>query len=215
MPSTAIDSFLFGNFFSSEPMRQVFSDDNRIRKYLDFEAALATVQGRLGIIPADAAAEIAANCTLDRIDMVKLRAQTERAGSPVLGMVQQLAAACRDGRGEYCHWGATTQDVTDTAIHVAGPRSAGSHRRRSGRSVRFACGARAAPSRHADGRTKLSAARGADHVRIQDGRSPVSNRASPPASHRNVAARAGRRVLSGAVGTLASLQAADSTRRRR
>ncbi len=43
MPSTAIDSFLFGNFFSSEPMRQVFSDDNRIRKYLDFEAALATV----------------------------------------------------------------------------------------------------------------------------------------------------------------------------
>jgi 3-carboxy-cis,cis-muconate cycloisomerase len=115
MPSTAIDSSLFGSFFSSEPMRRVFSDENRIRKYLDFEAALSTVQGRLGIIPADAAAEIAANCRLDKIDMVKLRAQTERAGSPVLGMVQQLAAACRDGLGEYCHWGATTQDVTDTA----------------------------------------------------------------------------------------------------
>ncbi len=115
MPSTAIDSSLFGNAFSSEPMRKVFSDENRIRKYVQFEAALATVQGRLGIIPADAAAEIAANCALDKIDMDKLRKDTERIGSPVLGLVQQLAAACRDGLGEYCHWGATTQDVTDTA----------------------------------------------------------------------------------------------------
>ena len=115
MPSTAIDSSLFGNFFSSEAMREVFSDENRVRKYLDVEAALATVQGRLGIIPADAAAEIAANCALDKIDMHKLSTQTERAGSPVLGLVQQLAAACKDGLGEYCHWGATTQDVTDTA----------------------------------------------------------------------------------------------------
>jgi len=115
MPSTAIDSSLFGNYFSSEAMREVFSDENRIRKYLDIEAALATVQGRLGIIPADAAAEIAANCVLDKIDMDKLRMQTERLGSPVLGLVQQLAAACKDGLGEYCHWGTTTQDVTDTA----------------------------------------------------------------------------------------------------
>src|SRR5450631_1937985 len=115
MPSTAIDSSLFGNYFSSEAMREVFSDENRIRKYLDIEAALATVQGRLGIIPSDAAAEIAANCVLDRIDMNRLSAQTERAGSPVVGLVQQLSAACKDGLGEYCHWGATTQDVTDTA----------------------------------------------------------------------------------------------------
>ncbi len=115
MPSTAIDSSLFGNFFSSESMRDVFSDASRIRKYLQVEAALATVQGRLGIIPGDAAAEIAAQCVLDKIDMDRLRAQTERAGSPVLGLVQQISALCRDGLGEYCHWGATTQDVTDTA----------------------------------------------------------------------------------------------------
>jgi 3-carboxy-cis,cis-muconate cycloisomerase len=115
MPSTAIDSSLLGNSFSSAPMRRVFSDENRIQKYLDFEAGLATVQGRLGIIPADAAAEIAANCMLDKIDFNKLRTATERIGSPVLGLVQQLAARCSDGLGEYCHWGATTQDVTDTA----------------------------------------------------------------------------------------------------
>jgi 3-carboxy-cis,cis-muconate cycloisomerase len=115
MPSTAIDSSLFGNSFSSEPMRAIFSDENRIQKYLEFEAALATVQGRLGIIPTEAAAEIAANCTLDKIDMQQLARDTERIGSPVLGLVRQLSAACRDGLGEYCHWGATTQDVTDTA----------------------------------------------------------------------------------------------------
>jgi 3-carboxy-cis,cis-muconate cycloisomerase len=115
MPSTAIDSSLLGNAFSSEPMRKVFSDENRVRKYLEFEAALATVQGRLGIIPVDAAAEIAAHCRFDRIDMDELRRETERIGSPVLGLVHQLAAACKDGLGEYCHWGATTQDVTDTA----------------------------------------------------------------------------------------------------
>ena len=115
MPSTAIDSSLFGSAFSSEPMRKIFSDENRVRKYLEFEAALATVQGRLGIIPADAAAEIAAHCVLDKVDMNELRRETERIGSPVLGLVHQLAAACKDGLGEYCHWGATTQDVTDTA----------------------------------------------------------------------------------------------------
>jgi 3-carboxy-cis,cis-muconate cycloisomerase len=115
MAATAIDSSLFGNFFSSEAMREVFSDETRVRKYLDVEAALATVQGRLGIIPADAAAEIAANCVLDKIDLIKLRAQTERAGSPVIGLVQQISANCKDGLGEYCHWGATTQDLTDTA----------------------------------------------------------------------------------------------------
>src|SRR3989441_4342689 len=115
MPSTIIDSAIFGNIFSTAEMRKVFSDENRTQKYLDIEAALAKVQGRLGIIPADAAAEIVRNCTLDKIDMDKLRAQTERIGYPVLGVVQQLVAACANNLGEYCHWGATTQDITDTA----------------------------------------------------------------------------------------------------
>ena len=41
--------------------------------------------------------------------------QTERIGYPILGVVSQLNALCRDKLGEYCHWGATTQDITDTA----------------------------------------------------------------------------------------------------
>src|SRR4029079_17901434 len=51
----------------------------------------------------------------DQIDMAKLRQQTERIGYPIRGVVSQLNALCRDKLGEYCHWGATTQDITDTA----------------------------------------------------------------------------------------------------
>ena len=96
-------------------MRQVWSDENRTQKYLDIEAALAKVQGGLGLIPQEAADEIVSHCRLDQIDMAKLRQQTERIGYPILGVVSQLNALCRDKLGEYCHWGATTQDITDTA----------------------------------------------------------------------------------------------------
>lgn len=115
MPSTIIDSSIFQGIFSSDAMRKVWSDENRTQKYLDVEAALAKVQGRLGLIPQEAADEIVSHCHLDQIDMVKLRAQTERIGYPILGVVSQLNALCRDKLGEYCHWGATTQDITDTA----------------------------------------------------------------------------------------------------
>src|SRR5919112_5831816 len=115
MPASIIDSAIFGDIFSTEAMRAVWSDENRTRKYLDIEAALARVQARLGIIPQEAADEIVRNCTIDKIDMDKLRQQTERIGYPVLGVVSQLNALCRDKLGEYCHWGATTQDITDTA----------------------------------------------------------------------------------------------------
>jgi 3-carboxy-cis,cis-muconate cycloisomerase len=115
MSSTIVDSAIFGNIFSTPAMRAVFSDENRTRKYLEIEAALARVQARLGIIPENAAREIERNCTIDKIDMEKLRIQTERIGYPVLGVVQQLVELCDDGLGEWCHWGATTQDITDTA----------------------------------------------------------------------------------------------------
>src|SRR6266513_2788942 len=115
MTATAIDSTVFRHIFSSESMRQVFSDENRVQCYLDIEAALARVQARLGLIPQRAADEITAKCTLDIIDMDKLRSKTELIGYPVLPVVQQLVAACTDQLGEYCHWGATTQDITDTA----------------------------------------------------------------------------------------------------
>ncbi len=115
MPTSLIDSAVFRDIFSTEPMRRVFSDENRVQKYLDFEGALARAQARLGIIPQEAADEINRHCNAAEIDFAKLKTQTERIGYPVLPVVQQLVALCRDGLGEWCHWGATTQDITDSA----------------------------------------------------------------------------------------------------
>ncbi len=115
MSAGIIDSTIFGNIFNTDAMRSVWSDENRTTKYLDIERALAKVQGKLGIIPQEAADEIIRNCEFAKIDMVKLREQTERIGYPVLGVVSQINTLCRDKLGEYCHWGATTQDITDTA----------------------------------------------------------------------------------------------------
>jgi 3-carboxy-cis,cis-muconate cycloisomerase len=115
MPTSLIDSTVFRDIFSTEAMRRVFSDENRVQKYLDFEAALARAQGRLGIIPKEAAEEICKHCDVGEMDFQKLKVQTEKIGYPVLPVVQQLVALCRDGLGEWCHWGATTQDITDSA----------------------------------------------------------------------------------------------------
>jgi len=115
MPATIIDSTIFRNMFSTPAMRDIWSDAYRTARYLDVERALAQVQGRLGIIPQAAADEIVKHCDIANIDMEKLRQQTERVGSPILPVVSQLNALCRDGLGEYCHWGATTQDIMDTA----------------------------------------------------------------------------------------------------
>src|ERR1700748_1932471 len=115
MPTSAIDSAVFRDIFSTEAMPRVFSDENRIQKYLDFEAGLARAQARLGIIPQNACDEILRQCDVAAYDMAKIKSQTERIGYPVLPVVQQLVALCRDGLGEWCHWGATTQDITDSA----------------------------------------------------------------------------------------------------
>ena len=115
MPSTILDSAVFRDIFTTPAMRHVWSDENRVQKYLDFEAALARAQSRLGIIPKNAAAEIVRHCEAKQIDMAKLKEATEKIGYPVLPVVQQLVALCKDGLGEWSHWGATTQDITDTA----------------------------------------------------------------------------------------------------
>ena len=113
MASTIIDSRIFQGIFSSDAMRQVWSDDNRTAKYIDVERALAKVQAQLGLIPQEAADEIISHCALDQIDMDRLRQQTERIGYPILGVVTQINQLCRDKLGEYVHWGATTQDITE------------------------------------------------------------------------------------------------------
>ena len=115
MTATALDSVIFRDIFSTAEMRQVFSDEARVGYYLEIEAALAKAQARLGVIPEKAAREIVRQCRIENIDLVRLKQQTERIGYPILGVVQQIVALCEKGLGEWCHWGATTQDITDTA----------------------------------------------------------------------------------------------------
>src|SRR4029079_5291327 len=115
MPTGPIDSAIFKNIFGTEAMRQVWSDGNRIQKYLDFEAGLARSQPKLRIIPEEACDEIVKHVKVEQFDIEKLRTETERIGYPVLPVVAQLVKLCKDGLGEGCPWGATTQDITDTA----------------------------------------------------------------------------------------------------
>ncbi|WP_299586604.1 3-carboxy-cis,cis-muconate cycloisomerase [uncultured Microbulbifer sp.] len=115
MAATLIDSVVFSEMFSTNAMSEIFSDRQRIQYYLDVEAALARVQAQLSIIPQEAADEICRHCHAVEIDFARLKSQTELIGYPVLGVVQQLVALCSGGAGQWCHWGTTTQDITDTA----------------------------------------------------------------------------------------------------
>jgi 3-carboxy-cis,cis-muconate cycloisomerase len=115
MTATALDSAIFRDIFSTADMRRVFSDEARTGCYLEIEAALARAQARLGVIPERGAREIERQCRIENIDLDRLKKQTERIGYPILGVVQQIVDLCADGLGEWCHWGATTQDITDTA----------------------------------------------------------------------------------------------------
>src|SRR5260370_12028001 len=115
MTATTLRSAIFSDIFSTQEVRQVFSDEARTGYCLAIEAALARAQARLGIIPEKAAREIERQCRIENIDFARLKKQTERIGYPILGIVQQIVDLCADGLGEWCHWGATTQDITDTA----------------------------------------------------------------------------------------------------
>ncbi|NML85113.1 adenylosuccinate lyase family protein [Polaromonas sp.] len=115
MSATIIDSRIFGDMFSDAKMRHVWSDENRTAKYLDIERALAKVQGELGLIPQEAADEIVKHCNIEQIDWIALKVKTEQIGYPIIAVINQINAQCKDHLGEYCHWGATTQDITDTA----------------------------------------------------------------------------------------------------
>ena len=115
MTATALDSAIFCDIFSTPQMRRIFSDEARTGYCLEIEAALARAQARLGVIPETAAREIVHQCRIENIDFARLKKQTERIGYPILGIVQQIVDLCADGLGEWCHWGATTQDITDTA----------------------------------------------------------------------------------------------------
>ncbi len=112
--STVIDSILFRDAFGTPAMRAVFSDHALIGRYIEVEVALASAEARCGVIPRVAAEAIAREARLSRIDFDHMREETDVVGYPILPLVHQLVAMCGDA-GRYLHWGATTQDIMDTA----------------------------------------------------------------------------------------------------
>src|SRR5437763_5321158 len=114
MPSTVLDSDIFKDMFGTAEMRAVFSDENQLKCYVEAEVALAVAQGRTGVIPREAADTIARLAPSVSIDRGVLKHEAENVGYPILGLVRQLSDKL-GGAGRYVHWGATTQDVVDTA----------------------------------------------------------------------------------------------------
>ncbi len=114
-----LNSALFGDMFGAAAMRGVFSDLAFLARCAEVEAALARAQARLGIVPAEAAAAItkAANSACEHpeaFDLARLKRETETVGYPILPLVRQLAEHAGEA-GRWLHWGATTQDIMDTA----------------------------------------------------------------------------------------------------
>ena len=115
MPSLVTNSKIWGEMFGTKEMRDVFSDETTVQLYLDVEAALARSQSKLGIIPKEAGEKITAAANLTWINWDTLKTRTEIVGYPILPLVEQLSLSVDDRYGQYCHWGATTQDIMDTA----------------------------------------------------------------------------------------------------
>src|SRR5881409_359702 len=95
-------------------VRALFTEAARLQSWLDVEAALAQAQAELGIIPARAAREIAAKAHLKYLDLAAVRAGLAKTGHPLVPLVWELDRACEGDAGGYVHWGATTQNITQT-----------------------------------------------------------------------------------------------------
>ncbi|MFN5041743.1 MAG: adenylosuccinate lyase family protein [Bradyrhizobium sp.] len=113
--TTVLDSILFRDAFGTPRMREIFSDYALISRYAEVEIALAKAEARCGVIPSEAADEIAERTDVAALDFDLLRQETDIVGYPILPLVHQMAKQCGDA-GRYVHWGATTQDIMDSAV---------------------------------------------------------------------------------------------------
>jgi 3-carboxy-cis,cis-muconate cycloisomerase len=95
-------------------VRALFTEHARFQSWLDVEAALAQAQAELGVIPKAAAQEIVAKAHLKYLDLAAVRAGLAKTGHPLVPVVWALDQACDGDAGGYVHWGATTQNVTQT-----------------------------------------------------------------------------------------------------
>ncbi len=110
---------LIESLATTAPLAQIFSDESVLRAMLDFEVALARAEARLGILPQSAADSIVAVANERALDAAALAQATLRAGTPGIPLVKALTERVRaadPAAAGYVHWGATSQDVADTAL---------------------------------------------------------------------------------------------------
>ncbi len=114
MASHIIDFLTLGNNFGTPEMREVWSEENRLRQHVEVEVALAQAEGELGVIPLEAAEKIAERANAESIDLLELADEVVRLKHSFMATINTLQRQCGEA-GEYIHYGATTQDIVDTA----------------------------------------------------------------------------------------------------
>src|SRR5215510_12430961 len=114
-----LGSSLLGPLFASATMRALLADRERLQRMLDVEAALARAEAAVGVIPQQAVAAIVAACRAEHYDLAALGDAAVDAGNVAIPLVKALTAEVGKKDKEaarYVHWGATSQDIIDTAL---------------------------------------------------------------------------------------------------
>lgn len=114
MGSSVFDSVLLRQLWGTEEIYRIFSDENKVQKWLDFEAALALEQAEMGIIPQSAAREISEACHSGTVDIQAIGAGIRSIKHRLVPVLREVQKQCTKAAGEWIHFGPTTQDVVDT-----------------------------------------------------------------------------------------------------
>ena len=95
-------------------IRALFSEDQRLQSWLDVEVVLAQAEAEFGIIPAEAAEEITRKARLEYLDREAINEGLVHTGHDLVPLIWELDRVCEGDAGGYVHWGATTQNITQT-----------------------------------------------------------------------------------------------------
>jgi adenylosuccinate lyase len=117
MPVHISDSLIYRNSWGTDETRAIFDDEPRTRAWLEILAALAEAQAEVGLIPAEAARDVASACRelpLDAEFFEEVRRGFEATNHSTLGLIKAVQRRCPGDSGEWVYYGATVQDITDT-----------------------------------------------------------------------------------------------------
>jgi adenylosuccinate lyase/3-carboxy-cis,cis-muconate cycloisomerase len=112
---TTLDCEVLRDLYGSAEVRAVFDSRALVQAWLDVERALAEAEAAVGVIPTPAAERIASEADASLYDLDGLREGVASSQHPLVPLVRALAERCGE-HGGHVHWGATTQDIMDTAL---------------------------------------------------------------------------------------------------